>query len=79
MYMTEYNSNLGYFIDDVPFNLIYLSRNDDLFLDGYDGYDDSKIKEFLNLIPENNVVRAKQMFKNINIYCFCAGNDYAFY
>lgn len=77
MYMTEYNSNLGYFIDDVPFNLIYFSHNDDIFLNGNDGYD-SKIKEFLNLIPENNVVRAKQMFKNINIYCFCAGNDRAF-
>lgn len=67
MYTAE-NSNLGYFIEDVPFSLTYLA--------GYDS--DHEIDEFLKLLPENDIETTKKMFRNINIYCFCDGNNEAF-
>lgn len=67
MYTNE-NSNFGYFIEDVPFSLTYLK--------GYNS--DQEIDEFLELIPENDVETTKKMFRNINIYCYCNGNNEAF-
>lgn len=65
---TKENSNLGYFIEDVPFSLVYLA--------GYNS--DQEIDEFLELIPENDIETTKKMFRNINIYCYCNGNKEAF-
>lgn len=65
MYIDDKNPSLGYFIEDVPFSLTCLSSRDN----------NSEIDDFLNLIPENNIETAKKMFRNINIYCYCSGNN----
>ena len=64
---TNRNSNLGYFIEDVPFSITCLK--------GYNS--DQEIDEFLKLLPENDIETTKKMFRNINIYCCCDGNNEA--